>query len=147
MDFKTFTSQNGWFSLTLPADWEEYDDGEEDTYTFFNSKSWTGNFRVTPFRWTNVVEPNEDKAAKFIAEEVTENKGATKIKIGDFECAHYKRDIQQDGDKLVIYYWATGKKNNLFMCSFAIDKKKEQSKQSKSELLIVQNIIKSIKLN
>jgi len=147
MDFKTFTSQNGWFSLTLPADWEEYEDGEEDTYAFFNSKSWTGNFRVTPFRWTNIVDPEEDKAAKFIEEEVIENKGATKIKLGDFECAYYKKDIEQDGDKLIVYYWATGEKSNLFICSFTIDKKKELSKQNKNELETVQNIIKSIKLN
>jgi hypothetical protein len=147
MDFKTFTSQNGWFSLTLPADWEEYDDGEEDTYAFFNSKSWTGNFRVTPFRWTNIVDPEEDKAAKFIEEEVTENKGATIIKLGDFACAYYKKDFEQDGDKLIVYYWATGKKNNLFICSFTIDKKKQMSKQNKNELETVQNIIKSIKLN
>src|SRR5688572_20031613 len=117
MNSKTFTSQNGWFSLTLPADWDEYDDGEEDTYAFFNSKSWTGNFRITPFRWTHVVDPNEDKAAEFIADELSENTGATKIRFGDFDCAHYKKDVKQDDDSLIVYYWATGKKNNLFICS------------------------------
>lgn len=63
MDYKKFTSQNGWFSLTLPVDWKEYEDGEEDTYAFFNAKSWTGNFRVTPFRWKQLADPKEDKAA------------------------------------------------------------------------------------
>jgi hypothetical protein len=34
MKSKTFTSQNGCFSLTLPIEWNESDDGEENTYTF-----------------------------------------------------------------------------------------------------------------
>ncbi len=147
MDMKAFTSQNVWFSLTLPADWDEYDDGEEDTYAFFNSKSWSGNFRVTPFRWTQVTVPNEDKAANFITDELSENEGAIKMKLGNFDCAHYKKDTQQDDEALVVYYWATGIKNILFICSFSIDKKQELTKQNQAELRIVQNIIKSIKIN
>jgi hypothetical protein len=147
MDMKTFTSQNGWFSLTLPADWDEYDDGEEGTYAFFNSKSWTGNFRITPLRWTQAVDPNDDKASKFITDELSENEGATMIKLGNLDCAHYKKDTKQNDEALVVYYWATGKKNTLFVCSFSIDKKEELTKRNQAELQIVQNIIKSIKIN
>jgi len=41
MSYKTFTSQSGWFSLTLPVDWEEYEDEDTDegTYAFFNTKT------------------------------------------------------------------------------------------------------------
>ncbi len=146
MNFKTFTSQNDWFSLTIPIEWQEYDDGEEDTCAFFNAKSWTGNFRITPLRWTKILDPAEDKAAQFIAEELAENKDATQIKLGLFDCAHYKKCIKQDGEELVVYYWATGKKNDLFVCSFTIDQKQEKTKKNKSELQTVQNIIKTIKI-
>lgn len=146
MDFKTFTSQNGWFSLTLPVEWQEYDDGEEDAYAFFNAKTWTGNFRITPFRWTKVMDPHEDKASQFITEEMTENKGATQIKLGSLDCVHYKKSIKQDGEDLLIYYWATGKKNDLFICTFTINKKQERTKMNQPELQTVQNIIKSIKI-
>jgi|SRR4051812_41882192 hypothetical protein len=146
MDYEPFTSQNGWFSLTLPADWEEYGD-EDDTCVFCNAKTWTGNFRITPFLWTDLVDANEDKAAQYIVDELRENEGAIKINLGDYECAFYKEDLLQDGDKLLIYYWTTGQKNNLFLCSFTINKSQENSKQNKIELDIVQNIIKSIVIN
>ena len=98
MSYKTFTSQSGWFSLTLPVDWEEYDDEDTDegTYAFL-----------------------------------------TVLTI--------KKDLLEDD--LVIYYWAAGKKDNLFICSFTIDKKQEQTEQNKTELSIVEDIIKSIKIN
>ena len=147
MNFKTFTSQSGWFNLSLPADWSEYDDDEEGTYAFFNSKSWTGNFRITPIRWEQVADSNEDKAAKFVAKRITETEGATKIMLGDFECVYYKREMKQDNDSLVIYYWITGKKQNLFICSFTINKEQESTKQNEDELRIVEKIIKSIKIN
>lgn len=148
MSYKTFTSRGGWFSLLLPIEWEEYyEDGEEDTYTFFNGKHWTGNFRITPFRWTDLMDPNEDKVAEFITEELHDNDGAINIKLGDLDCAHYKKYLLQDGDDLVIYYWAAGKKDDLFICSFTIDKKQEQTEQNKAEVNIVQKIIRSIYIN
>jgi len=148
MTHKKFTSRSGWFNLTLPTDWEEYDDdGEEDTYAFFNANNWTGNFRITPFRWADLLDPNEDKAGEFIAEELNENDGAVKIKLEDLDCVHYKKDLLQDGGDLLIYYWVVGKKDNLFVCSFTIDKKQDQTEHNKTELTIVEDIIKSIRIN
>ncbi len=145
MRSKIFTSTNGWFNLTLPAEWEEYDSEEDGTYAFFNAASWTGNFRITSLQ----VRPkkNEDSTAKFINKELSENEGATKLKIGEFDCVHYKKDIEQDGDQLVTYYWTTGEKDILFICSFTIDKNMDNTKQNESELEIVQGIIKSIEIN
>ena len=137
MTSKTFTSPNGWFSLKLPANWDEYDD-EEGTSAFFNSKSWTGNFRVTPIRWTGLADPNEDKAAKYILAELKENKIATKVKLGNYDCAFYKNELIQDDTQFIIYYWTTGKGNTAFICSFTIDKKQEATKLNQSELEQVQ---------
>ena len=146
MSHKKFTSRSGWFKLTLPPDWEEYEIDEEDTYAFFNAKDWTGNFRITPFRWANLADPNQDKAAEFILEQLNENEGATRIKLGSFDCALYKENVLQDGDELVIYYWIAGKMENLFICSFTINKNQEQTQQNKVEVKTVEDIIKSIEI-
>jgi hypothetical protein len=147
MNSKKFTSPAGWFNLTLPENWEEYNDDVEGTSAFFNTKNWTGNLRITPIKWENLEDPNEDKAAKYLAQELKNNENSTRIKIGDFECAHYRKDVLQDGEDLVIYYWITGKKNIVFICSFTIDKKQELTLENEAEIRLVQNIIKSIKIN
>ena len=146
MDSKAFTSDNGTFSLLLPVDWEEYDDGDDSTYAFFNAKSWTGNLRITHFHWANQVNPNEDKAGELIKEELEENKDARKISLGNYDCEHYKKDIIQEGDEFVIYYWLAGKNNNLFTCSFTINKEQELKQENESELKKVENILRSIKV-
>lgn len=147
MDQKTFISQNGWFSLTLPTKWEEYDDGEEGTYAFFNTESWTGNFRITPLQLTDASNSNADRVDKYISDELIENKGAVKIRLGNFLCTHYKNELLQDRDSHVIYYWITGMENHIFICSFTIDKKQEETEQTLNEIKTVQNIIKTITLS
>jgi hypothetical protein len=147
MDSNTFTSHSGWFSLTLPKEWAEYDDEVEDTYAFFNTENWTGNFRITPFRFELPTESSEDKAYQFILDEITENEAATEIKIGDFPCAFYKQDSVGNLGDLVIYYWIIGRMNNLFTCSFTIDKKQEFTNENEAILETVRNIIRSIKIH
>ncbi len=142
MKTKTFTSKDRWYSLTLPANWDEYDDGDEGTHAFFNSKSWTGNLRITTLHWEN--RANEDKAGELIKEEIQENEGATLIKVGEFDCAHYKTKAEDNGEVTTIYYWTFGKNNNLLICSFTTDDQHERDKKAIEE---VENIIKSIKIN
>src|SRR5688572_20296565 len=144
MTGQTFTSADDNVTLKLPFDWEQYDDGEESTIAFFNAKSWSGNFRITPFYWTESNVTVQNKADELIEDELVENEGAVKLKMGSFNCAHYKKDTEQDGDKLVVYYWAVGEKNNLFMCSLTIDKEQEQKTMNKEVLETVEDIIKSI---
>jgi hypothetical protein len=137
MKVKTYNLQHGWFSLTLPDDWDEYDDGDDKgTFVFFNSKNYSGNLRISPFHWEN-AKSNENKASEFIDEELNEKKDAMKIKLGKFDCVHYKKE-------LVIYHWCIGENSDIYICSFTIDKLREQTDQHKTELEIVQDIIKSI---
>jgi len=145
MSDNIFTSPQSWFSLTLPNGWSEYED-EEGTYAFFNVKHWTGNFRITPFKWEQTNNPGDDKAGKYILGELNDNEGAIEIKVGAFSCAHFKKSIIQDTGEFVIYYWITGQGNNLFICSFTIDKKQEETRENKSELEKVAQIIKSIRI-
>jgi hypothetical protein len=142
MRSKTFTSKDGWYKLTLPANWEEYDDKDDSTHAFFNSKSWTGNLRITTLHWEN--RANEDKTGEMILEEVQENAGATLMKMGEFDCAHYKTITEDSGEEMVMYYWTFGKNNNLFVCSFTTDRKYEQNTKIKKE---VEGIIRSIRTN
>lgn len=146
MNSRNFTSQGGWFSLTLPVNWKEYNDGEEGTYAFFNSKAWTGNLRITPIRWENIGDPI-DKAAKFIKKRLADNKQAVKIILGNWDCVHYKKEIKEGDNNFVVYYWETGKNDSVLICSFTIDKKRDGSRANRAELILVQTMIRSIVIN
>jgi hypothetical protein len=143
----TFTSKGGWFSITLPVDWEAYDDGDEGTSAFFNSKSWTGNLRITPIRLENIADPTEDKAAKVIKERLANNKQAVKIKLGEWDCVHYKQKTREGDRSFVLYYWETGKMDCILICSFAIDEKRDGCRANRAELILVQQMIRSITIN
>jgi hypothetical protein len=145
-DNKTFTSPDKRIRLTIPIDWEQYDDGVENTFAFFNAKYWTGNFRLTPFYWTEPTDSQANKALEFIMEELDKNPSAEKLSIGNYQCAHYKENLTYDNEQLVIYYWAVGVDNNTFMCSFTIDQNQENTDQNLAELQTIKNIIQSIKI-
>ena len=146
MNSKNFTSPGGWFSFTLAVDWKEYNDGEEGTYAFFNYKSW-GNLRITPIRWENIPDSSEDKAAIFIKKRLASNKQAVKIKLGEWDCVHYKQEVNENDQSFVVYYWETGKVDSILICSFAINKKSEGSRANRAELILVQKMIRSITIN
>jgi hypothetical protein len=139
---KTFIAPNESFSLILPQDWDEYDDGEDYTFAFFNAKSWTGNLRITPFYWTKADKTSQE----FIQDELAVNIDAVKITLGSFDCVHYKKTVEQNGENLVIYYWIAEKGDNIFICSFTIDKEQELQKKNSEALKTVQDIISSINM-
>lgn len=143
-----YISRGGWFSFTLANGWVEYDDGDDSTYAFWNEAeaSWTGNFRITAFQWPNVTDSNVDKASEYITIEVLENTGAQKIILGEYDCAYYKKEFQQEGNHQVIYYWVTGAQNDIFICTFSIDKDQEEMLINIRELTSVQNMIASIRI-
>lgn len=78
-------------------------------------------------------------AAEFIHEELTEKDGAVRLKLGGFDCAYYKKDIEQGCDKLIVCYLAVGEKNSLFISSLMIDKEQEQKAINEEVLDTVQN--------
>ena len=147
MNSKNFTSPGGWFSFTLAVDWKEYNDGEEGTYAFFNYKCWTDNLRITPIRWENITDPTEDKAEKFIKKRLATNKQAINIKLGDWDCVHYNKEVKEGDESFVVYYWETGKADSILICSFTIHKERKDSKVNRAELILVQKMIRSITIN
>ena len=60
MNYWDFISDNKRFKVKLPENWAEYDDAE-NTYAFFNTEKWSGNLRITHFRWQN-TDAGIDKA-------------------------------------------------------------------------------------
>ena len=150
MNNKIFTSDNGWFTLTLPDYWDQYElEDEEGTYGFFNSKAedWTGNLRVTLIKLTSDKELHDSMTATYLDKQIQEKAGAIRIMIGNFDCVFYKEDSNYDPEGLLLYYWLLkGKDDVLIYSSFTIDRNKENSEANQNELLDVINILRSIQI-
>lgn len=143
-----YISKGGWFSFALADGWAEYDDDDEATHAFWHATEsfWTGNFRITAFQWPDTVSPDINQAADYITTEIAENDGAKSIRLGNNNCAHYKKESVQDDEGHITYYWITGKNNDIFLCTFTIDKTQEFLPINKTELTSVQNMIASIQV-
>ncbi|MES2456765.1 MAG: DUF3805 domain-containing protein [Bacteroidota bacterium] len=146
MDTNNYIGRDERFSFRLADGWAEYGDGDDSTHAFWHESetSWTGNFRITAFHWPN--ETDSDKAGQYITEEIHDNSDAQRIKLGELDCAHYKKYSQQDDDGTLSYYWVTGAFNDIFICTFSIGKAQEALPVNLKELTTVQNMIKSIRL-
>lgn len=142
MNYWNFTSSEGWFSLTLPVNWEEYDEEDNGTYSFFNKEQWCGNLRISSLRWDG-EETGIDQASKYIQSELTDNSNAILVKLGDWDAAFYS---EESSDESLIYYWVTGSKNNMFACSFTTDKLFLIKETHSKDLEIVEKILSSIKI-
>lgn len=147
MEGNNYISRGGWFSIKLTDGWVEYDDENDSTHAFWNETEtpWTGNFRITAFQWPNITDPKVDKAVEYITSEIADNVGAQRVRLGQYDCAYYKKESQQDGGE-VIYYWVAGTRNDIFICTFTIDKAQEVMPINVRELTSVQDMIASIKI-
>ena len=141
-DYKLFTTLGEEYSWTLPSNWEQYE--EEGSYAFFNTTSWTGNLRITPMVLQERSGVQKSNVSRYIEDEISENKHAVKIDLGEYECAFYKSGTRDDD--CIIYYWITGKENTLFACTFTIDKEQELSEENEMELNVIRQVIASIRI-
>jgi len=143
-----YISKNDCFSFTLANTWIEYDDEDDSTYAFWHETepTWTGNFRITAFQLPDAASPETDQAGDYIATEIAENANAQSIKLGNNHCAHYKKESLKGGEGIITYYWITGKNNDLFLCTFTIDKTQEFLPINETELTTVRNMIASIQI-
>ena len=141
MNYWNFTSDNNWFSLKLPANWAEYDDAE-NVFAFFNTEKWSGNLRITHFRWEG-VDADTDKAFLYNQSELKDNPGAISIKLKEWDATFYSKETD---DKDIIYYWITGSKNDLFICSFTFDEPFLNTDWHNNELIVVREIIGSLQI-
>jgi len=146
MEEKKFTSKNGWFELNYPIHWTCFEE-EDGTYLFMDNEDWKGNLRITAMRLeTNDTESKDRFLKNHLEDELLENKGAKRLKLGDKEAVKYSKDIIQDGDSLETHYWTTGDNTTLLICSFTIDKDKVNNDEVKKEFEYAKRTLTSIKI-
>mgnify|MGYP000207007767 CR=1 FL=1 len=112
---KKFISPGAWFSMTYPADWNEFEDGE-GSFLFYNPNEWTGNFRISAFKG------NATYGKDSIKQELKENPSATPVRIGRLECAYSKEMFEEEGVYYTSHLWITGMDEVAFECSFTVKK-------------------------
>jgi hypothetical protein len=143
---KEFISNNNWFQLTYPRHWTEFDE-ENGAYLFMDNENWKGSLRITAMRLSKGDEESKKEYLKTtLKEELEENIGAIKVKLGDKDAVYYTKDTNQDGDMLEIHYWLTGDKTTLLICTFSIDKDKANKKEIIKELELAKNTLTSIQV-
>ena len=86
---KKFISPGAWFSMTYPADWNEFEDGE-GSFLFYNPNEWTGNFRISAFKG------NATYGKDSVKQELRENSSAIPVRIGRMECAYSKEMFEEE---------------------------------------------------
>ena len=112
---KRYISPGGWFSLSYPAAWSEFEDGE-DSFLFYNPDVWTGNFRISAYRGEGAY------ADGCLFRELKENPQARKVQVGTLPCAYSTEDFEEDGEAYTTHFWVTGRKDVSFECSFTVKK-------------------------
>ncbi|MES2278478.1 MAG: DUF3805 domain-containing protein [Bacteroidota bacterium] len=141
MKYWDFTSDNSWFSFTLPENWSEYD-ADEGTYAFFNTQKWSGNLRISSFRWTG-VEEGTDKAYDYIISELNDKPGATLIQLAGYDTAHFQ---EAGSDQTIILFWITGLNNALLLCSFSFDEELHGTDLQNKEVQVVHEMLNTIQI-
>ena len=112
---KKYISPGGWFSLSYPAAWSEFEDGE-DSFLFYNPDVWTGNFRISAYRGEGSY------ADECVRQEFAENPQARRVQVGTWSCAYNAEDFEEEGEAYTTHFWVTGRKDMSFECSFTVKK-------------------------
>ena len=147
MKFKKFESELGWFSVMIPCSWEEYKD-DEGTYAFFDPSKWKGNFRITPLLFNGSEVVDEGKAQRLLESQIEKNSNSSIMRLGEYECAHYKVHILENKEGgSVIYYWIIAKNNYLFTFSYTTDNDKEFLPEVINEMEFAEKSIASLMTN
>lgn len=112
---KKFIAPGAWFSMTYPADWHEFEDGE-GSFLFYNPDEWTGNFRISAFKG------NATYGKDSVRQELKENPSATLVRLGKWECAYSKEMFEEDGTYYTSHLWITGTGEMALECLFTVRK-------------------------
>ncbi|WP_291529585.1 DUF3805 domain-containing protein [Bacteroides sp. UBA939] len=115
MQGKKFISPGAWFSMSYPADWNEFEDGE-GSFLFYNPDEWTGNFRISAYKG------NTTYGKEVVRQELKENASATLVKVGTLECAYSKEMFEEEDTYFTSHLWIAGAGDIAFECSFTVRK-------------------------
>lgn len=127
-----YISPGGWFSLEYPKNWNEFQDTEE-TFLFYNSANWEGNFRISAFKGAS-----SDYANSCIEDELKTNSTSVSVKIGQWNCAYSSETFQENGAYYTTHIWVTGIGQICFECTFTIEKGGKRT--------VAEEIIRSLKV-
>ena len=110
---KKFIAPGAWFAMTYPADWHEFEGGEE-SFLFYNPNDWDGNFRISAFRGERANYGQE-----VVNDELKRSKRAQAVMVGDLPCAYSCEVFTEDGEAYENHQWVTGIGDVAFEVSFA----------------------------
>jgi hypothetical protein len=117
MERKKYIAPGGWFAMTYPATWNEFEDSE-DAFLFYNPDEWTGNFRISAFRDEDSKKGNTHYGDDACDMELKENKLAKYVKVGQYDCAYSTEIFEDEGKRYISHLWITGQGNTMLECSF-----------------------------
>ena len=110
---KKFIAPGAWFSMTYPADWHEFEGGEE-SFLFYNPDDWDGNFRISAFRGEHVNYGQDT-----VNEELKRSRRAQAVLVGELKCAYTCEAFKEEGGDYENHQWVTGIGDVAFEISFA----------------------------
>lgn len=110
---KKFIAPGAWFAMTYPADWHEFEGGEE-SFLFYNPDDWDGNFRISAFRGERANYGQE-----VVNDELKRSKRAQAVMVGDLPCSYSCEVFTEDGEAYENHQWVTGIGDVAFEVSFA----------------------------
>lgn len=113
MDTKRFIAPGGWFAMSYPTAWSEFEDGE-GSFLFYNPDVWDGNFRISAFRG------NSSYAEANLQNELRERPSAQLVKVGEWRCAYSKEEFVEEGTAYTTHWWVTGTGDLAIECSFTV---------------------------
>jgi len=107
---------------------------EKNTNGFFDTSEWTGNLRITP------LNIQVDRPSEFIKSELTDTdyEELTWDKIKAFY-------FSETSDDLYIYYWYLIENLKIYICSFTIDIEIKETDKNHTELVKIEDILKTLK--
>ncbi len=109
-----------------------------------DNEDWKGNLRITAMRIENDKEPG--RMTRNLREELEKRPNSKMIKLADLDAVYWTKEVEQDGDSLIVYNWTTGDNATLLICSFVIDKDRIEQNEIKEELKHAINTLESIRV-
>ena len=124
IESKRFIAPGGWFAMSYPAAWNEFEDGE-GSFLFYNPDLWDGNFRISAFRG------NSAYAEANLQNELRQRPAAQLVRVGEWRCAYSTEELEEHGVAYTTHWWVTGMGDLSIECSFTV-KRGESIEQARA---------------
>lgn len=143
----TYIAPSQHFKMTLPSDWEEYED-EPGVSAFFDATHGSGSLRITHIFKKERTHDHRARTKAFIDDIVAEQHGAIQKVLGVLTCAYHEQDLPgEDDETFTIHFWLGVYEHHRFACTFTALAEQPRSAESIRTLQEVEAIIASIDIN